>query len=119
MQKISTIILIVLYILLLIISTYFCGISLMYPKKYDDTISQVCSEFNIPKHTMYALVNTESRFNPNAVSSSGAVGLTQILPSTAEYICVKNNLNFSNFNLFDPEDNLYLGAMYLNYLFNK
>lgn len=100
-------------------STYFCGISLMYPKKYELTINTICTKFEIPKSTFYALINTESSFNPNAVSSAGAIGLTQILPSTAQYICVKNNLDYSNFDLYNPTDNLYIGAMYLRYLFNR
>ena len=41
------------------------------------------------------------------------------MPSTAEYICVKNNLNFSQFDLYNPQDNLYIGAMYLKYLLDK
>ena len=91
----------------------------MYPKKYEVEITRVCSEFDIPQHTMYALVNTESSFNPQAKSHAGAIGLTQILPSTAEYICVKNNIEYSNFDLYNPRDNLYLGAMYLRYLFDR
>lgn len=119
MQKISASILIVAYIVLIVVSISFCNISINYPKKYENEISAVCTEFDIPKYTMYALVNTESSFKPDAVSHAGAVGLTQILPSTAEYICVKNNLDYSTFDLFNPKDNLYLGAMYLRYLLNR
>lgn len=119
MQKICASILIVGYVVLLIEAIYFCSISVMYPKKYETEIANVCTEFNIPKHTMYALVKTESNFNPQAVSRAGAIGLTQVLPSTAEYICVKNNLDYSNFNLYNPSDNLYIGAMYLRYLLDK
>lgn len=119
MQKIGASLLIVLHIVIIIITGYFCSIVLMYPKKYENNIAYVCNEFEIPKPLFYALINTESSFKHDAKSSAGAIGLTQILPSTAEYICVKNNLDYSNFDLYNPYDNLYIGAMYLRYLFNR
>ncbi len=119
MQKISASILIVLYILIVGIAMYNCSITFCYPVKYSSQINAVCDKFDIPKPLFYALINAESSFNPNAKSSAGAIGLTQVLPSTAEYICVKNNLNYSNFDLYNPSDNLYIGAMYLDYLFNR
>jgi len=119
MQKISGSIMLALYVVIMIVATYFCGVAITHPKKYEHTINTVCAEFKISKPLFYALVNTESSFNPNAKSSAGAIGLTQVLPSTAEYICVKNNLDYSTFDLYNPHDNLYIGAMYLRYLLNK
>lgn len=119
MQKVGGFILISLYIAIIGFAIYFCNIAIHYPKKYETEIALVCNKFDIPQYTMYALVNTESSFNPNAKSHAGAIGLTQILPSTAQYICNKNNLKYSDFDLYQPLDNLYLGAMYLRYLINK
>jgi len=119
MQKIGASILISLYVVILIISTYFCSTVVAYPKKYEKTINQVCTEFNISQPLFYALVNTESSFNPKAKSHAGAIGLTQLLPSTAEYICVKNNIDYSVVDLYNVDDNLYVGAMYLRYLIDK
>ena len=119
MQKIGAVSLIVVYAVIIIISAYFCCVTIAYPKKYDNQIHQVCTQFDIPKATFYALINTESRFNPNAKSSAGAIGLAQVLPSTAEYICIKNNVDYSKLDLYNPNHNLYIGAMYLRYLFNR
>ena len=119
MQKISAIILLSIYVTLLTLILYNCVTIFSYPKKYETHINFVCDKFEISKPMFYALVDTESGFNPNAVSSAGAIGLTQILPSTAQYICTKNNLEYSNFDLYNPRDNLYLGAMYLDYLLDK
>lgn len=119
MQKVYVSIILTGYILIVVVAISLCGITFSYPKKYEIQINKVCAEFEISRPIFYALVNTESGFNPNAKSSAGAIGLTQILPSTAQYICVKNNLDFSKFDLYNPDDNLYLGAMYLRYLINK
>lgn len=119
MQKVGAIAIIVVYILVLIAGAYNCYISFSYPIKYGEQIEEVCTAFDIPKSMFCALINTESSFNPNAKSSAGAIGLTQILPSTAEYICIKNNLDYSNFDLYNPNDNIYLGSMYLRYLFDR
>lgn len=119
MQKISACLLSVLYIAIIMIAAYFCLTTIKYPKKYSVQIQNACTEFEIPQSTFYALINTESGFNPNAKSSAGAIGLTQVLPSTAEYICVKNNIDYSSFDLYNPNDNIYIGAMYLRYLFDK
>ena len=119
MQKISASVLIVLYIIILMLTAYSCGVVFTYPKKYETEIAKVCAEFEISIPTFYALINTESSFDPSAKSPAGAIGLTQVLPSTAEYICVKNNLDYTQFDLYNPNDNLYIGAMYLRYLLDK
>lgn len=119
MQKIGASLIVVLYVVTLFVTGYFCYTIFTYPKKYENQINKVCAEFEIPKSIFYALVNTESSFNPKAKSPAGAIGLTQILPSTAEYICVKNNLDYTEFDLYNPNDNLYIGAMYLRYLFDR
>ena len=119
MQKICASIFIITYIFTLLLTVMLCSTIFSHPTKYNSSIESVCDEFEISKPTFYALVNTESSFNPNAKSSAGAIGLTQLLPSTAEYICVKNNIDFTKFDLYNPNDNLYIGAMYFKYLLDK
>ena len=112
-------ILLAIYLTIIIVATYNCYVCFSYPLKYSPQVSNVCSEFNIPQSLLYSLIRTESSFNPNAKSNAGAIGLTQVLPSTAKYICTKNNLDYSSFDLYNPNDNIYIGAMYLNYLFDR
>jgi len=71
--------------------------------------------FTIDPALVYALVRQESRFNPLAVSSAGAVGLMQVLPSSAAYITGDDKLNDRTL-LQDSALNLRLGQDYLTYL---
>jgi soluble lytic murein transglycosylase-like protein len=71
--------------------------------------------FTIDPALVYALVRQESRFNPLAVSPAGAVGLMQMLPSSAAYIAGDDKLNDRTL-LQDGALNLRLGQDYLTYL---
>lgn len=67
-----------------------------------------------------SIINAESSFNPNATSSKGAVGLMQILPSTAIWICNKEKIKYENLQSFyEPELNIKIGCLYFKYLLNK
>ncbi len=59
---------------------------------------------NVPEDLFLRLVQQESAWNPNAVSHAGALGLAQLMPTTAQYLRV---------NPHDPYQNLDGGARYL------
>jgi soluble lytic murein transglycosylase-like protein len=59
-----------------------------------------------------ALIHVESRFNPDAVSPKGAIGLMQVMPATAERMGLRDPTRA----LFDPASNLHAGARYLRLL---
>ncbi len=67
---------------------------------------------------MHAIMRQESRFNQAASSHSGAIGLMQIMPKTAQYIANSNNYtqNINPYTLRIPEINLTIGQDYLDYL---
>jgi len=107
---------IILAVIFFIIATIFC-VKFKYPKKYDKIVSFYCEEYNLSKGLVFAIIKTESSFNKNAVSSKGAVGLMQIMPSTANFIA--EQINVESFNLKSVVDNIKFGCFYLNYLFLK
>ncbi len=119
----------VIYNLLTIIIWIFWGLFLasalfihvqkkyIYPVKYSEHVVKYANEFRLNKYTVYAFINVESSFNENAISPKGAIGLMQILPSTATFIAER--LNVSNYNLSNPETNVMFGCFYLRYLENK
>lgn len=73
--------------------------------RYYPLISAVACEAGVPVGLFDALVAQESRYDPFIVSPKGAVGLTQLMPSTASYLGV--------FDSRDPLQNLRGGARYL------
>ncbi len=55
-----------------------------YPSPYIDLVQEVQKQHSLPGGLLYAIARKESMFNPNAVSSVGAMGLMQMMPHTYE-----------------------------------
>ena len=98
----------------LLIFGNFCIYGYIFPMKYQEEISQACDTFDVDKAVVFSVINVESHFNKDAVSPKGAVGLMQILPSTAEEI--KDELGYESFDLKNPIDNIFMGTYYLSKL---
>lgn len=79
------------------------------------SIYTAAREEEIPPDVAFGLVRAESSFRPRAVSQAGAVGLTQVLPSTGRWIAPGTTRR----DLLDPETNLRVGFRYLRYLYDK
>jgi len=73
------------------------------------TIVDVANAEGIDPELAFRLVKLESDFNPRATSPVGAVGLTQLMPSTARYY--KKDITVEK--LYDPQVNLEIGFRYL------
>jgi cell wall-associated NlpC family hydrolase len=73
--------------------------------QYDSLIQQAARDQGVDPALLKGLVQAESGFNPNSVSSVGAQGLTQLMPDTARGLGVTNS--------FDPLQNLEGGARFL------
>jgi len=90
-----------------------------YPLRYKEYILTYSKEYSLKPELVASLINAESSFNEKALSSSGAIGLMQILPSTGEYIASLLKEDFTAINLYDPEKNIKYGCFYLIYLNKK
>ncbi|MGB2694372.1 MAG: lytic transglycosylase domain-containing protein [Dehalococcoidia bacterium] len=87
---------------------------LAYPAPFVDVLSDVSAEEDAPDVLVLAMVRQESFFDPLAGSSAGALGLTQVIPSTGEAIA--DELDLSDFevdDLFRPSVSLRFGAYYI------
>lgn len=74
-------------------------------------------KYGVDKHLVLAIIKTESGFDPSAVSSKGAVGIMQIMPSTAKFIA--EELGVENYDLKDAKTSINFGTYYLSLLKKK
>jgi len=74
-------------------------------------IKQASSRYNVPERLVSAIIQAESDFNPQAVSSKGARGLMQLMPQTASMLGVRNS--------FDPSENIDGGVRHLRGLLDQ
>jgi soluble lytic murein transglycosylase len=81
---------------------------------YPDSPWQPQKGYRIDPALMHAIIRQESKFDPEAESSSGALGLMQIMPATAKRVVKKGDLV-----LEDPELNLEIGQRYIEQLMKQ
>jgi soluble lytic murein transglycosylase len=91
-----------------------------YPLAYEHIIRGHARNYDLDPALLAAVIYTESRFDPSARSSAGAVGLMQLLPDTAKGIALRTGGDrFVVADLLDPEINVRYGSWYLDHLRNR
>lgn len=86
----------------------------VYPLKYKEEVFEYADGYGLSRALVFAVIRTESGFNPNAVSSAGAKGLMQIKDETGKYIAER--LGRAEYDLYDAETNVEFGCYYIKYL---
>jgi len=81
------------------------------PKDLDEIIKNAARKYDLPEQLIKSVIQQESSFNPEAVSSTGASGLMQLMPSTAKSLGVTN--------VFDPAENINAGSKYLRSMLDR
>lgn len=90
---------------------------LAYPRHWVQEINIAGQKLGLDPYYIIALIKEESHFDEFAKSSTNAQGLMQLMPSTANYIIAKLNIDFPVLaNIQNPRTNMYLGCNYLKYL---
>ena len=102
---------------------------LWYPRPFWDLIERYAIQVGIEPALMLALIRAESAFMPSIVSHAGAIGLTQLMPATAEETAARirrqggpdfrvetGGVGTTNLNLNDPAVNIHIGTTYLGIL---
>ncbi len=108
--------------------------------EYAATTEKYAQEYAVPLEVVYAVIETESHFEPDAQSGVGACGLMQLMPDTYDWI--QNRLGEGEnadgqaegnteqavssetpgeeeADIFDPETNIRYGVYYLSYLYER
>ena len=86
---------------------------LAHPAPFRSLVDPGEQSHGVPELLTYAIMQTESRFNPGATSWAGARGLIQLMPATAETVAQRAGLQIKPSQLYDPATNLDLGQRYL------
>lgn len=84
----------------------------IYPTKYSQYVEKYADEYKIDKYMVYAIIKAESNFNENAKSASNAIGLMQIMETTAIETANKMGLDVNEEDLFEPDLNIKIGLKY-------
>jgi soluble lytic murein transglycosylase len=92
-----------------------------YPKKYTEYVTQFADEYNLDENIIYAIINTESEFNPSAQSEVGARGLMQIMEDA--FLWSQSKMNDDDGvtydDIYDPELNIKYGAYLFSLLYSE
>ncbi len=113
-----------LYLIIsLVLLAVFGGYMLLdkyYPLAQEQLIKEYAEKHGLSESLVYGVIATESKFDADAVSKRGAVGLMQIMPDTGEWIAGKLGIEgFESAQLKDAEINIRIGTWYLEYLSDR
>ena len=118
-------------ILIIIVITFIIAIikvpnqiqKLIYKKEYSEYVEKYAENYNVDPNLVYAVIKAESNFNSDAKSSKDAIGLMQLVESTAKDVCKKVDIQLTDDELkeklLEPEININLGTKYLSILIEK
>ncbi len=92
-----------------------------YPIRYSEYVEKYAAEYGVDPAFVYAMIKTESDFNPNAVSVNDACGLMQLLPDTLDWLqrLTPEDDHYTRADLFDPEVNIRYGVYFVHILFDE
>jgi soluble lytic murein transglycosylase len=91
-----------------------------YPLRYEEIVRGHARNYRLEPQLLAAVIYQESKFDADARSRSGAIGLMQLLPGTAKGIATRTGGNrFVVDDLYVPELNVRYGAWYLRHLLDK
>jgi len=82
-----------------------------FNQSFQEVFEEVAKRYDLDPHLLRAMAKVESNFNPRAVSPKGAMGVMQLIPSTARLVGVSDP--------FNPVENIHGGARYLRMLLDE
>ena len=93
---------------------------LRYPLPYEQIVRGHAKNYRLDPALLAAVIYQESKFEVDAKSEAGAIGLMQLQPETAKGIAIRTGgSRFQTSDLYNPEINIRYGSWYLRHLLNK
>lgn len=97
-----------------------------YPLKFEELVTEYAVENNLDPSFVFAVIRTESSYNPSAISRVGARGLMQVTEETKDWIMtkmpeeyVRDYINSENDDLLDAGFNILCGTFLLRFLYDE
>lgn len=92
-------------------------LELSYPRDYSRYVERAAEEYELEPSLIYAVIRTESGFNPEAQSGAGACGIMQVMPSSFEWLQQIRDCEgrYTEEDLFNPEICIDYGSYLLRY----
>ena len=92
---------------------------MVYPRYFDEYVLPEAKHYKIDPLFVYAIMREESTFDPKAKSWVGAMGLMQLMPTTAAAENKKSRYRYNPLDLTVPKQNINLGVSHLGWLFSS
>lgn len=93
---------------------------ILYPLAYWQAVNDISERYSLDPFVLLAVMREESRFDPDARSIAGALGLMQIMPHTAYRLDKQLKLNITDASdIYQVRTNITIGAFYLNSLLKE
>lgn len=92
---------------------------MLYPRPWSAEVCLASSKTGVSEELLWAVIRRESKFRLSATSSAGAVGLMQLMPSTAMETAARIQSDRTDADIRRPEWNILLGASYMEQLIKK
>ncbi|WP_052263366.1 transglycosylase SLT domain-containing protein [Geobacter pickeringii] len=92
---------------------------LLYPRAFRDAVTERAASLGVPEELVFSLMKAESGFAPGVVSPVGAVGLMQLMPTTAKTLVANGAKNGIAARLVEPDFNISLGVRHLRDLLKQ
>lgn len=108
-----------LFVAVIALLTTYTYVQVLYPLKFKQEIETAGYVNHLEPELLASLINEESSFDNLSESRVGAIGLMQLMPTTAQWVADKMQVDFSVEKLYEPQYNINIGAYYLRYLLDK
>jgi soluble lytic murein transglycosylase len=92
---------------------------ILYPRFQMEDVTSISGELGVPPYLTLSVIRQESRFDPDALSYAGAMGLMQLMPATARQVAGELGEPYDREALFDGAVNMRYGVTYLSKLLKK